>query len=108
MVEYLISSSHELVCIFKDAHNQRSNLKTAKVTGKKVTVDKEGGTRGHERSRCDRKDEWKKGSESRCDQTKVNNKDDDRKKRDMKERNNRVRGRGKSQQPGRRKTEELF
>ena len=32
-----------------------------------------------EESRCDRrKDEWKKGSESRCDQTEVNNKDDDR------------------------------
>ena len=32
---------------------------------------------GDERSRCDRrKDEWKKGSESRCDQTEVNNKDD--------------------------------
>ena len=84
------------------------NMTCRKVTGKKVTVDKKGGTRGHERSRCDRKDEWKKGSESRFDQTKVNNKDDDRKKRDMKERNNRVRGRGKSQQPGRRKTEELF
>ena len=24
-----------------------------------------------------RKDEWKKGSESRCDQTEVNNKDDE-------------------------------
>ena len=33
-----------------------------------------------------------------CDQTEVNNKDDDREKRDRKERNNRESGRGKSQQ----------
>ena len=66
------------------------------------------GTRD-EKSRYDRrKDEWKKGSESRCDQTEVNNKDDDRKKRDRQERNNRDSGRGKSQQPGRCKTEELL
>ncbi|KAK2170753.1 hypothetical protein NP493_1143g00009 [Ridgeia piscesae] len=64
---------------------------------------------GDERSRCDRrKDEWKKGSESTCDQTEVNNKDDDRKKRVRKERNNRESGRGTSQQPGRCKTEELL
>ena len=45
-----------------------------------MTVDK--------RSRCARrKDEGKKGSESRCDQTEVNNKDDDRKKRDRKDSN---------------------
>ena len=62
-----------------------------------------------ESSRCDRrKYEWKKGSESRCDQTEVNNKDDDRKKRGRKEMNNRESGRGKSQHPGRCKTEELL
>ena len=83
------------------------NMTRRKVSGEKVTVEKEGGTRGQDR--CDRrKDEWKKGSESRCDQTEVNNKDDDRKKRDRKERNNSENGRGESQQPGRCKTEELL
>ena len=56
---------------------------------------------GYERSRCDRrKDEWKKGSESRCDQTEVNNKDDDRNKRDRKERNIRESGRGEVSNQG--------
>ena len=51
---------------------------------------------GDDRSRCDRrKDEGKKGTESRYDQTEVNNKDDDRKKRGKKERKNRESGRGK-------------
>ncbi|KAK2177000.1 hypothetical protein NP493_626g02018 [Ridgeia piscesae] len=40
-----------------------------KVAGEKVTVEKEGGTRGQEMRR------------SRCDRREVNNKDDDRKKK---------------------------
>ena len=40
---------------------------------------------GQERSTCDRrKDEGKKGSESRCVEREVNNRDDYRKKRDRK------------------------
>ena len=75
--------------------------------GEKVTVEKKGGTRGQEMIEVNATG-GKKGSESRCDQTKVTNKDDDRKKRGRKERNNSESGRGKSQQPGRCKMEELF
>ena len=42
----------------------------------------------------------KKGSERRCDQTEVKNKDDDRKKRGRKERNNRESGGGKVSNQG--------
>ena len=55
-----------------------------------------------ERSSCDRrKDEGKKGSESRCVEREVNNRDDDRKKRGMEKRNTKEGGREKSQRPGR-------
>ena len=73
------------------------NMTCRRVTGDKVTVEKEGdkGTEV-ERSRCDRrKDEGKKESESKCDQTEVNFKDDDMKKRGRRERNNRESIRGK-------------
>ena len=77
-----------------------------KVTGEKVTVEKEGGTRGQEMREVDATGGKTNGrKEVRGD---VNNKDDDRKKRDRKERNNRESGRGKSQQPGKCKTEELL
>ena len=60
---------------------RKNNRKCRKVTGEKVTVDKEGVT-GEERSTCDRrKDEGKKRSESRCDKREVNHRYDDKKKR---------------------------
>ena len=63
------------------------NMVCRKETVEKVTVEKEGGT-GDDRSRCDRrKDERKKRTESSCEQTEVNNKDDVRKKRGRKEKN---------------------
>ena len=54
------------------------NMTCRKVTGEKVTVEKEGWTMGHKRREvCDRwKDEGNKGSDSRTRE--VNNRDDDR------------------------------
>ena len=54
-----------------------------------------------------RKDEGKKGSESRCDEREVKNRDDDGMKSGRKKRN-RESGREKGQHPGRCKTEELL
>ena len=83
------------------------NMTCRKVTGERVTVEKEGGTRGQEMREVDATGGKTNGrKEVRGDVTK--RKDDDRKKRDRKERNNRESGRGKSQQPGRCKTEELL
>ena len=56
------------------------NMTWRKVTREKMAVDSDNGTR-EKRSICDRrKDEGKKGNESRCDEREVNNRDDDRKK----------------------------
>ena len=85
------------------------NMTCRKVTGEKVTVEKEGGTRGQDMREVDATGGKTNGrKEVRVDQTEVNNKEDYGKKRDRKERNNRESGRGKSQQPGRCKTEELL
>ena len=84
----------------RKTNGERTRESTAcrKVTGEKVTVD-EGGDNGagEERRSCDRrKDEGKKGSESKCVEREVNNRDDDRKKRGREKRNNREGGRKKS------------
>ena len=61
------------------------NMACRKETVEKVTVEKEDKETGDDRNRCNRrKDEGKKGTESRCDQTEINNKDDVRKKRGRK------------------------
>ena len=60
----------------------RESMACRKVTGEKVTVDEGGNGTGEERSSCDRrKEEWKKGNESKCAEREVNNRDDDRTKR---------------------------
>ena len=63
-----------------------------KVTGDKVTVEKDGGWHkgtGKEKSTCDRrKDEGNKGCNIRCVKGEVNNSDNDRKKRGRKATNN--------------------
>ena len=58
------------------------DMSCRKVTWEKVTVEEGGNETRGERSSCDRrKHEGKKGSEGRCVETEVNNRDGDRKKR---------------------------
>ncbi|KAK2155654.1 hypothetical protein NP493_2050g00000 [Ridgeia piscesae] len=98
----------------KDNKWRKNNRKHDMQEGdrEKVTVEKEGGTRGQEMREVDAtggKTKGKKGSERGCDQTEVNNKDDDRKKRAREKKGTTEKGGGgKSQQPGRCKTEELL
>ena len=87
------------------------NMTCRKVTGEKVTVEKEGGTRGQEMREVDATGVKTNGrKEVRGDVTKRKSitRTMTGRKRDRKERNNRESGRGKSQQPGRCKTEELL
>ena len=95
----------------RKANGERTseNMACRKVTGEKVTVD-EGVTMGQEMIEADATGGKTKGREElRVDVTrrKSINKNGVRKKRGRKERN-RESGRGKSQQPGRCKTEELL
>ena len=86
------------------------NMTCRKVTGEKVTVEKEGGTRGQEMREVDvTGGKMNARKEVRVDVTKRKSRTmTGKKKRDRKERNNRESGRGKSQQPGRCKMEELL
>jgi len=52
-----------------------------KVTREEVTVEERGNGTGEEKRSCDRgKDDGKKGSESRCVEREINNRNGDRKK----------------------------
>ena len=88
---------------------QGKQMEKENMTCTKVIGEKEGGIMGQEKSSCEKRNgEGKKGSENRCVETEVNNRDDDKNKRGWKERNNRKGGRVKSQRPCRCNTEELL